>query len=171
RGAGLARERHRHARSGLAAARFTGALLHRSDAGVSRPARRPLERFPRCAPTVGGAGGPRARLPVRFWVALWRRVGIFESRHTGVGHLRRGFGGLGLPPYGLSRFSTPLINRSSWPATCFPASSTSTCDSFCADKPAATLVMLENPRHRSPRARAAITSGTVDIPTASAPIR
>src|SRR5882762_2160394 len=31
--------------------------------------------------------------------------------------------------------------------------------------------MLENPRQRTPRARAAITSGTVDIPTASAPSR
>src|SRR2546430_8268851 len=31
--------------------------------------------------------------------------------------------------------------------------------------------MLENPRQRMPRARAAITSGTVDMPTASAPIR
>ena len=40
-----------------------------------------------------------------------------------------------------------------------------------ADNPAARFVMVENPRQRIPRARAAITSGTVDIPTASAPIR
>src|SRR2546422_1419888 len=45
------------------------------------------------------------------------------------------------------------------------------CDSFCADRPAATFVMLENPRQRMPRARAAMTSGTVDMPTASAPSR
>src|SRR5437870_6454887 len=67
--------------------------------------------------------------------------------------------------------STPLISEPSCPATRVPTSRTSACESGCADKPAARFVMVENPRQRMPRARAAITSGTVDIPTASAPIR
>src|SRR2546430_15029350 len=54
---------------------------------------------------------------------------------------------------GQSPFSTPLISRSSWPATRAPASSTSACDSVCADSPAAAFVTLENPRQRIPRAK------------------
>ena len=40
-----------------------------------------------------------------------------------------------------------------------------------AEMPAAGLVMHEVPSTRMPRARAVITSGTVDMPTTSAPIR
>src|SRR5690606_19972799 len=38
-----------------------------------------------------------------------------------------------------------------------------------SDMPAAMLVMVETAATRSPRKRARITSGTVDMPTASAP--
>src|SRR5207245_2687682 len=52
-----------------------------------------------------------------------------------------------------------------------PTSGPSACASGVGESPAARFVMVENPRQCIPRARAAITSGTVDIPTASAPIR
>ena len=46
---------------------------------------------------------------------------------------------------------------------------TSSCTSGCGSTPAAMLVMHEMPSTSSPMCRATIASGTVDIPTASAP--
>src|SRR5439155_18893436 len=50
-----------------------------------------------------------------------------------------------------------------------PTSRTSRWSSFCLRTPAAMLVMHEMARTRIPMCRTAITSGTVDMPTASAP--
>ena len=46
---------------------------------------------------------------------------------------------------------------------------TSSCVNGRMTRPAARLVMVANARTRRPKARNANTSGTVDIPTASAP--
>src|SRR6266404_9161911 len=56
------------------------------------------------------------------------------------------------------------------PRTCSPVSITSLCDSFSWEMPAAKFVTQDMPIVRMPICAATIASGTVDIPTRSAPI-
>src|SRR6266545_3593138 len=70
---------------------------------------------------------------------------------------------------GYSLRSTPFMTTPRIRAVSLPAARTSSWARASPVIPAAGLVIEENPRHRIPRARAATTSGTVDIPTASAP--
>src|SRR5437899_1036576 len=72
-----------------------------------------------------------------------------------------------------SRAASPMTrpSTSSRPAFTFSAtSSTSRWSSFFLSTPAAMLVMQDRPSTRMPMCRAAMTSGTVDMPTASAPM-
>ena len=69
------------------------------------------------------------------------------------------------------RATSPSTSFSRSPATRFATSITSAWDSRSPVMPAAGLVIVEKARQRIPRARAAITSTAVDMPTASAPSR
>ena len=57
-----------------------------------------------------------------------------------------------------------------WSRTRAVVASTSSCTSGSGSTPAAMLVMHEMPATSMPMCRATIASGTVDIPTASAPM-
>src|SRR2546425_6500176 len=70
-----------------------------------------------------------------------------------------------------ARLSTPLSTRERWRPIFSLAARTSSCESVPPVMPAPGFVIEEKPRHRRPRERATMTSGTVDIPTASAPNR
>ena len=67
--------------------------------------------------------------------------------------------------------TTPSMSAASSPAIRWRSPSPRAWSSLLGVIPAAGLVMAEKPRQRSPRARAAMTSSTVDMPTASAPSR
>src|SRR5207247_8705868 len=76
RRARLARKRDGRARRTSAAAGLFRALLHRARLRLPRAARWRAWHVPGRPSCVGGATGPRRRLPLRLRVALRGRVGV-----------------------------------------------------------------------------------------------
>src|SRR5574341_1830984 len=113
-------------------------LVHQAPALGSLPATDSDSYLAERVPEAEGASGPQ---------------GVRASERSGYA----------LP----SRDKIPRASRSKSADTARPASSTSSWDNAVGEMPAARFVMLEIPSTRIPRARAATTSGTVDIPTAS----